>query len=139
MIINRLISGVAILGIVCSLITFYLYQSTSSKLSLLQEQHTQLQTKFDEVSESKVKIIESNQVTEQVVFDNQTKTKALDTKEGNYIKELNAIPKDCPPVVAKGDKNVKKDNVAGNDSNLSDEFAGLLDKVYHEGSSSPSL
>lgn len=135
MIINKLLGSLAILGIVCSLITFSLYQSTSSKLSLLQEQHTQLQTKFDEVSESKVKIIESNQVTEQVVFDNQTKTKALDTKEGNYIKELNAIPKDCPPVVSKGDKNVKKDNVAGIDDELPSELIGLLDKVHNEGSS----
>lgn len=138
MILNRLISAVAILGVVSSLLIFSLYQSTSGKLKLLQEQHTQLQTKFTEVSEGKVKLGESNQATEQVVADNQAKNQALDNKEDDYVKELNNTPKDCPPTASKGNTNVKKDNVVSIDDKLPSELTGLLDKVYNEGSSNTS-
>ncbi len=93
---TKALSILSILGIVCSLYITLLYERTSSKLKLLQEQHTKLQEVYKDCSESKDKLVESEAVTEQVVAKQVADLIVLENEKKTLKDQLKSIPKKCP-------------------------------------------
>jgi len=93
----KVLSFLAILGLVSSLSMAVLYQSTNSDLKLLQEQHTKLQSDYDSCVEDKKNFVQSTVVTETVVAEKEQK---VTEKKETLVKDVEAIasyPKKCIP------------------------------------------
>jgi hypothetical protein len=96
---TKVLSILTIVGIVSSLSIAILYERTSSKLKLLQEQHTKLQSDYKDCSESKEKLVESEAITEQVVAKQVADLVALENEKKSLKDQLKSIPKKCPSTV----------------------------------------
>jgi len=114
--ITKALSILTVIGLVSSLSIAILYERTSSKLKLLQEQHTKLQAMYDECSESKEKLRKSEASTEQVVAKQVADLIALEEEKKSLKDQLKSLPKKCPKQVS---------NTGTQDENVQDEYVDI--------------
>lgn len=128
----KALSVLTILGIVSSLSMALLYERTSSKLKLLQEQHTKLQNDYKECSESKKRLKESEAVTEQVVAKQVADLIVLENEKKSLKDQLKNIPKKCPKQVINNtgtqDENIQAEYV-DIDAPFDDDFLGVFKQL----------
>lgn len=92
---TKILGVISILGIVCSLFSFILYQSTKIELTSLQSKYTQSQSLLKDCSDSKVKLEDSNKVSEEVLVDQQEKLIELEEGKQTLLDQLKTLPKKC--------------------------------------------
>jgi chromosome segregation ATPase len=109
-----------------------LYESTNSKLELLQEQHTKLQEVYKECSESKEKLKQSEAVTEQVVAKQVADLIVLENEKKTLKDQLKDIPKKCPKQTVNNtgtqDENIQAEYV-DIDAPFDDDFLGVFKQL----------
>jgi chromosome segregation ATPase len=128
----KALSILSILGIVSSLYIALLYERTSSKLKLLQEQHTKLQSDYKDCSESKDKLVESRAITEQVVAKQVKDLIALENEKKSLKDQLKSIPKKCPKHIVNNtgtqDESIQEEYV-DIDAPFDDDYLGVFKQL----------
>jgi len=129
---TKALSILSILGIVSSLSLALLYERTSSKLKLLQEQNTKLQSDYKDCSESKEKLVESRAITEQVVAKQVADLIVLENEKKTLKDQLKSIPKKCPKHVVNNtgtqDESIQEEYV-DIDAPFDDDYLGVFKQL----------
>jgi len=128
MILTKILGGLSLLGLISSLSLGLLYQSSQKDLESLQSKYTQSQTLLKDCSESKEKLTESKEASEQVMAKQVADLMTLEKDKKTLKEQLNAIPRKCPKQVGSQDE---KDQVeyVDIDAPYSDEYLRVFKQL----------
>ncbi len=132
MILTKILGGLCLLGLISSLSLGILYQSSQNQLESLQSKYTQSQSLLKDCSESKEKLTQSKQATEEVMSNQQTALIALEKDKGNLLVQLDNIPKKgCPKPASSGSTGSKANEIeyVDIDAPYTDGYLGVFKQL----------